>query len=193
MQALAAEIAPEFGGHYLPGFLSRREADKLFDALLARVQWRTERIVLFGRSVAVPRLVAWCGDPGINYRYSGADHPCAGWIDELAMLRERLAAAHGFPSALVLLNRYRDGADGMGWHTDDERGHGPWIASVTLGAPRRFLVRPLPGRPAVGLTLEHGSLLFMRGTLPHALPKTRRPTGERVNLTFRTWTGSSDA
>jgi alkylated DNA repair dioxygenase AlkB len=170
---------------YAPGFLAADEAEMLLAILLANADWRQERIRLFGRRVEVPRLVAWYGDPGINYRYSNLDHTCHGWLPELAAVRERLASDWGFTSTLVLLNRYRDGRDGMGWHTDDEPGHGAWLASISLGAARRFSMRADDGRGLVSLVLEPGSLLFMRGAVPHALPKSARPLGERVNLTFR--------
>jgi alkylated DNA repair dioxygenase AlkB len=170
---------------YVPGFLPADEAQTLLATLLASADWRQERIRLFGRAVEVPRLVAWHGDPGINYRYSGLDHVCHGWLPELAAVRDRLAGDWGFASTLVLLNRYRDGRDGMGWHTDDEPGHGAWLASISLGAARRFSMRADDGRGRVSLVLEPGSLLFMRGAVPHALPKSVRPLGERVNLSFR--------
>lgn len=180
-----AESSVDSGFRYVPGFLDRTDADALLDVLLGGIDWRTERIVMFGRAVAVPRLVAWCGDAGVNYRYSGLDHPCTGWVPALLPVRAQLAAQHGMVCALVLLNRYRHGHDGMGWHTDDEPGQGAWIASLSLGAARRFHMRPVAGGPAVTLELAHGSLLLMRGSTPHALPKTRRAQGERVNLSFR--------
>jgi alkylated DNA repair dioxygenase AlkB len=157
----------------------------LFFGLLDAVDWREERIRMFGRTVTVPRLVSWCGDAGLSYRYSGLEHRCAGWLPLLEPVRSRIARECGFASSMVLLNRYRDGGDSMGWHTDDEAGQGPWLASLSLGASRRFLLRPRSQLPAVRLDLGHGSLLLFRGAMPHALPKTARPIGERINLTFR--------
>jgi alkylated DNA repair dioxygenase AlkB len=177
---------------YRPRWLDPDAATALQIELRERVDWQRERLRLYGRDIEVPRLVAWFGDCGINYRYSGTDHECNGWLDTLDTLRRRLAQEEGLHCNLVLLNRYRDGNDYMGWHSDDERGHGRLIASVSLGAQRRFLVRP--ASPARGgavrqrsrpLDLEHGSLLVMDATLPHSLPRTRRPVAERINLTFR--------
>jgi alkylated DNA repair dioxygenase AlkB len=92
----------------------------------------------------------------------------------------------------VLLNLYRDGRDGMGWHADDEPELGPQpaIASLSLGATRRFRLRHRRRRDTgVTLDLAHGSLLLMAGATQrhyvHAVPKTARPVGERINLTFR--------
>lgn len=170
---------------YLPDFLAPGAAQRLFQTLRHDVQWRSEQLRLFGRTVTVPRLVAWCGEQGLNYRYAGVDHPCDGWWPCLVPLRDRLAHACGFHPTLVLLNRYRDGRDAMGWHTDDEPGQGEWFASLSLGATRRFRLRPDPDAPSIALSLAPGSLLLMRSAIPHALPRTARATGERINLTFR--------
>lgn len=173
------------GLDYRPDFLAPAEAARLLEQLLCKVPWREETLVLFGRPRQVPRLLAWYGDPGVNYRYSGADHLCEGWLPELAALRRRLQREVALHADLALLNRYRSGADYMGWHADDEAGHGVVVASLSLGARRRFLIRPSGSRTSLRLDLEHGSLLLFDGRLRHSLPRTRRPSGERVNLTFR--------
>jgi len=173
------------GLDYRPEFLARDEAAALHVELLAAAAWQQESLRLFGRQVAVPRLLAWYGDPGLNYRYSGADHPCDGWLPALEALRRRLQTALHLPFNFVLVNRYRHGADYMGWHRDDERGMGRWVASVSLGAPRRFLVRGEGEQRSHRLDLAAGSLLVMDGRLRHSLPRTRAAVGERINLTFR--------
>ncbi|MEE7548877.1 alpha-ketoglutarate-dependent dioxygenase AlkB, partial [Xanthomonas sp. Kuri4-1] len=114
------------------------------------------------------------------------------WPAALAALRAPLQAATGVAFNSVLANRYRDGRDAMGWHSDDEKelGPRPVIASLSLGAPRRFALRHRHD-PALRqvLTLGHGDLLLMEGDTQrnyrHALPRTARPVGERLNLTFR--------
>jgi alkylated DNA repair dioxygenase AlkB len=170
---------------YRPEFLAPEEAGELYRTLLHGVCWQQEWLQLYGRRTPVPRLLSWCGDEGVNYRYSGADHVCRGWLPELGELRRRLMVVLGISSNLVLMNRYRCGSDYMGWHADDERGLAAGVASVSLGAKRRFLLR-LPGcERSEGLDLDHGSLLVMDGTVHHALPRTRRAIGERISLTFR--------
>jgi alkylated DNA repair dioxygenase AlkB len=176
---------PASGWHYLPGFLPPAQAGELHQHLLDSVCWQREQLRLYGRHIEVPRLLTWCGDPGLNYRYSGTDHVCHGWLDVLQPLKDQLARHHGLVANLVLVNRYRHGGDYMGWHKDDERGHGRWVASVSLGARRRFLLRPPGTDRSVRLDLEPGSLLLMDSTWRHALPKTRRPVNERINLSFR--------
>ena len=174
------------------GWLEPPVADALMAGLLEQVPWEVHRIRLFGREVASPRLSCWIGDADAAYRYSGTRFQPRPWLPALAALRDRLASELARPFNSVLANRYRSGADAMGWHSDDERelGPGPLIASVSLGATRRFLLRHR-GDPAqrLALDLEQGSLLLMGGQTQrywkHALPRTARPVGERINLTFR--------
>ena len=175
-----------------PAAFVPEEAASLFDSLRAGIHWRQEEIVIFGQRRRVPRLVAWHGDAGASYRYSGTDHHPEPWIPALERVRARMRELSGTEFNAVLLNLYRDGRDGMGWHADDEPelGRDPVIASVSLGAPRRFCLRHRRQRELkLDLELPHGSLLVMAGPLQHhwvhALPKTRRPVGERINLTFR--------
>jgi alkylated DNA repair dioxygenase AlkB len=174
-----------------PAFLPV-EADELLLLLRTRIDWQQEDIVLFGERRRVPRLVAWHGDSGTAYTYSGTAHEPLPWTSELQRIRQRVEdlTAHCYNS--VLLNLYRDGRDGMGWHADDEPelGREPVIASVSLGATRRFKLRHRRSRIAAStLDLAHGDLLLMAGRTQHeyahAVPKTARPVGERVNLTFR--------
>ncbi len=181
--AKAASIAD--GLRYLPGYLAPRDADALFATLRDVLPWKQERIRLFGQQREVPRLVAWQGDAGLCYRYSGVDHAAEGWHPAVAALRERLAGEFRERFDFVLLNRYRNGGDSMGWHKDDEAMAGEFIASFSLGEPRRFLYRPAGRPPSEALTLEHGSLLLFDRRIPHALPKSRKARRERINLTFR--------
>ena len=175
-----------------PAWLAPAEADALLAGLLAGVPWSVHRIRLFGREVASPRLSCWIGDPEAHYRYSGTDFAPHAWPSALRPLRARLRTELGLDFNSVLANLYRDGRDRMGWHSDDEPelGPAPVIASLSLGAPRRFVLKHRRD-PALrlALVLPHGSLLLMRGATQrlyrHALPATARPLGARVNLTFR--------
>ena len=177
---------------YHPGCFATAEADRLFEEVNATTNWRQEMIWMYGREVPVPRLTAWVGDPGKTYTYSNIALQPAPWTSPLLEIKRRVehAAAATFNS--VLLNLYRSGADGVAWHSDDERelGRAPVIASVSLGATRRFQLRHRSDRAQRNeLDLQHGSLLLMRGDTQHVwehqVPKTAKPVGPRVNLTFR--------
>lgn len=175
---------------WAPRFWPPAQADRLLAALLDEPAWTRHRVRLFGREHLAPRLSAWHGDEGARYRYSGSRHDPQPWTPSLAGVRDRLSGTLGVAFNAVLANRYRDGADAMGWHRDDEAELGvqPVIASASFGASRRFLLRHREGR-GEALELGHGSLLVMAGDSQaqwrHALPRTARPVAERVNLTFR--------
>lgn len=175
-----------------PAAFTADEASALFAALRGGIDWRSEEVLIFGRRVPVPRQVAWHGDPGAHYLYSGTPHLPQPWTPALLRVRDRVTHLTGEAFNAVLLNLYRDGRDGMGWHADDEPelGRNPVIASVSLGATRRFCLRHRRRRELkLDLPLPHGSLLLMSGATQHhwvhALPKTRAAVGERINLTFR--------
>jgi alkylated DNA repair dioxygenase AlkB len=175
---------------YVPGFIA--DADEIHTQLLTQIDWREESILMFGKRVRVPRLCAWCGDAGVVYRYSHTTHRAEGWPGPVDSLRDRLRARLAIEFNFALANLYRDGNDAMGWHADDERelGDAPCIASLSFGAPRRFDLRARSGASRrVSLVLEPGSLLLMWGDSQrlwqHALPRTKHPVGQRVNLTFR--------
>ena len=155
--------------------------------------WEQRAIRIFGQEIPQPRLTAWYGDAAARYTYSGLAWEPRLWTPALLALRQRIETATGAHFNSVLLNHYRHGRDSMGWHADDEPelGPAPTIASLSLGATRRFRLRPRAGlgHPPFGLDLPSGSLLLMRGPTQqhwqHALPKTARPVAARLNLTFR--------
>ncbi len=175
---------------YQPTWLDDGEARSLAERLAANLHWEQRAIVLFGREVLQPRLIAWAGERA--YRYSGRSLEPRPFGPELATVRDRVAAATGLPFDHVLVNRYRDGNDSMGMHADDEPelGADPVVAAVSLGATRRFVIQPRKkktgGRRVIAL--EHGSLLIMGGSfqheLRHGIPRTAA-AGERISLTFR--------
>ena len=192
LQDLAANGAlPGAQLRYAPDWLPAERADELLATLRDAVPWETHRIRLFGRWVDSPRLSCWMGDAEAAYTYSGARFEPHPWPVALRELRRRLADELGCEFNSVLANRYRDGRDCMGWHSDNEASLGPEpvIASVSLGASRRFVLKHRQAAPKLELSLSHGSLLLMGGETQanyrHALPRTAKPVGERINLTFR--------
>jgi len=173
------------------GFLAPADAARNLASVLAEVAWTAGTIVMFGRRVREPRLSAWMGDRDAAYTYSGRALTPLPWTPTVAQLRDQVSAFVGHRFNSVLLNRYRDGNDAMGFHADDEPelGDAPVIASLSLGGRRRFLVRHRKDKTlGATLWLEHGSLLVMGGTTQedyrHALPRMKTAE-ERVNLTFR--------
>lgn len=176
----------------LARLFSLAEAQAWFEQLRTQIPWERHRLRLFGRELPAPRLSCWVGDPGAVYTYSRTRFEPRPWTDGLAQLRERMRRVCAAPFNAVLCNLYRDGRDAMGWHSDDEPelGPEPVVASLSVGAVRRFRLRHRHD-PAqrLELDLQPGSVLFMGGATQanyrHDLPRTSRPVGARINLTFR--------
>jgi alkylated DNA repair dioxygenase AlkB len=172
-----------------PDWLGAGEAWALFEALHAQLPWERHRITVYGRTLDAPRLSCWIGDAA--YTYSGTRFDPHPWPGALADVRARLERElrAGFNS--VLANLYRDGRDRLGFHRDNEPelGPEPVIASLSLGATRRFRLRNSASKASLGLDLTHGSLLVMSGATQrnyqHAVPDTARAVSPRINLTFR--------
>lgn len=172
---------------YHPAFFPQPEADELFATLRDTVPWGREGTP--GR--AYPRLTAWYADPGLTYSYSGITHTAVPWTPVLLAIKLQIEAAAGTTWNSLLLNLYRDGRDSIGFHADDEAelGPNPVIGSVSLGAERKFVLKHPAGGDRLEFRLPHGSLLVMGGTSQHhwrhGVPKTKKPVGPRINLTFR--------
>ena len=176
---------------YDPGWLSRAEADETLRALRDELAWEQREIVLFGRRILQPRLIAWAGELG--YRYSGQTLEPRAFTPAARLLLGRVRAQAGAPFNHVLANRYRSGDDSMGLHSDDEPelGPDPLVAIASLGTARRLVVKPRrkQDRDRHELSLGHGALLVMGGTCQrhyvHGVPRQSGIHGERISLTFR--------
>lgn len=188
-------ISLEDGGELLlfEGWLSPAEAARCLSELTIEIPWEQKEILIMGRRILQPRLVAWMGDREAVYTYSGVTNVPVAWTPRLAELRARVEEAAGVAFNSVLANLYRDEKDSMGMHADNEKelGTDPVIASLSLGAARRFQLRHAKRKSVAGLDLElgDGALLIMRGTTQrfwrHGVPKEKGARGARINLTFR--------
>ena len=172
---------------YDAAFFPPAEADTWLAWLRDNVPWRQESVQ--GRPL--PRLNAWFSDADLRYSYSGVSHLGSGWTPELAEIKRRVEATAGVPFNSLLLNRYRDGGDSIGFHTDAERelGPDPVVATLSFGSEREFVLKHKRTKETLTYRLGHGSLLVMGGTSQHhwlhAVPKTELVVGERISLTFR--------
>jgi alkylated DNA repair dioxygenase AlkB len=173
------------------GFVPAAETAACQGVLQEELSWEQREIVLFGRRVLQPRLIAWGGE--LPYRYSGQTLPPRPFSPALAALVQRVGARQGIPFNHVLANRYRDGTDSMGFHADDEPelGPDPQVATLSLGATRNLVVVPRRKRDGERrrYALEAGDLFVMGGTCQrhfhHGIPKDRKVMAERISLTFR--------
>lgn len=177
---------------YLPTFFDKKESDKIFKTLLETIEWKQEKIMMYGKELPLPRLSAWYGDNNKPYTYSGITLNPLPWTEELLIIKEKIETEAKVKFSSVLINRYRDGQDYVGWHTDAEKelGKNPIIGSVNFGATRKFQLRRIDDhKEKFELELKHGTFLVMRGTTQHywqhQVPRTAIKIGERLNLTFR--------
>jgi len=190
---------------YWPNFLSPELSKQWLEELKADVVWEHGSLKMYGKELPFPRLMAWYGEEGSRYRFSGKTYNPLPFTEIISTIKSTLELSirnnaeirellpkQGFNS--VLLNWYRDGKDSMSWHSDDESelGEFPVIASLSLGAERWFHFRNKPSYPKFKqkISLQSGSVLLMYGDsqrkFQHALPKTKLELGDRINLTFRT-------
>lgn len=166
-------------------FLNSQVADRYFVRLRAECAWE-QKPGLFGHMQ--PRLIASYGDNGLAYRYSGTVNKAIQWTPTLLEIKQRVEDIEGQYN-YCLLNLYRSGRDSMGWHADNEPEMGNVIGSLSLEATRKFRIKHNNTKETMSFAAGHGTLIIMAGTTQqfwkHEIPKTKKPVGERINLTYR--------
>jgi alkylated DNA repair dioxygenase AlkB len=177
---------------YYPQFFDKEQADIIYAELLQEIAWQQDNITIYGKTHPQPRLTALYGNEGKPYSYSNITMHPHPWNRLLQKIKYYIEARTEFQFTTVLLNQYRDGKDSNGWHADNEKelGTNPIIASLSFGSERVFQLKHNTITDAKkSITLEHGSLLLMKGSTQHfwkhQIPKTAKPIGTRINLTFR--------
>ena len=174
-------------------FFTNQESEKLHQNLIENIQWRQDKIKMFGKLIDQPRLTAFYGNTNKDYSYSGIVMKPIEWNEDLLFIRKRVEEAAKIQFTSLLLNYYRDGKDSMGWHSDDEKelGQNPVIGSVSFGQSRVFQMRHKIRKDIkkVDIALTNGSLLLMKGNTQHfwqhQIPKKSKILDSRINLTFR--------
>lgn len=173
------------------------QPERLYQYLLEKSPWQHDVVTLFGKTHVTNRQVVWMGDALSSYHYSGHTRHSVVWspsVLELKNLIEKKLAEYGVVTQFnaCLLNYYLTGEDGLGYHADNETelGYQPIIASVSLGAERKFVFKHRVTKDKVEIILENGQLIVMAGDTQqywvHSLPKTKKVKDGRINLTFRT-------
>jgi len=171
--------------------LNRQEATHYYDRLMETIAWKNDEAIIFGKRIITKRKVAWYGDNNFSYTYSNITRTALPWTSELLQLKQLAEKKTGAIFNSCLLNLYHNGDEGVAWHSDDEKalGKNAPIASISFGAERTFSFRHKRTKEARSVILETGSLLVMAGETQtnwlHALPKTKKVSKPRINLTFR--------
>ena len=177
---------------YYEQVLSLTEANRYFNLLLNTIEWKNDEVIIFGKQIVTKRKAAWYGDKPFEYTYSNTTKQALPWTQDLKELKALVEKETAETYNSCLLNLYHDGNEGMTWHSDNEnelKKNGT-IASLSLGADRKFSFKHKKIKQTVSLVLENGSLIVMKGVTQrywlHCLPQTKKVTEPRINLTFRT-------
>lgn len=178
--------------NYHNKILSGPDANHYFERLLKSIEWRPDEAVIFGKHIYTKRKVAWYADRPFKYTYSKTTKEALPWTPELLELKNLVENESCETFNSCLMNLYHTGEEGMAWHSDGEKDlkKNGAIASVSLGAERRFGFKHKHTGEKVMMILEHGSLMVMKGETQshwlHRLPPTKKVNDPRINLTFRT-------
>ncbi|AOA59265.1 alpha-ketoglutarate-dependent dioxygenase AlkB family protein [Acinetobacter larvae] len=177
--------------YYYGKILTASTAAQYLQCLLQQIAWQHDRAVIYGREHITARQVAWYGDQAFSYRYSGTEKVALAWITPLLELKQLVEQQCQSQFNACLLNLYANGSQGMAWHRDAETQlqAGAAIASLSLGAERKFSFKHRLSQQKVDLYLENGSLLLMAGATQqhwlHRLPPSQKISQPRLSLTFR--------
>lgn len=177
--------------NYYGKILTKEEADYFYLNLLEKIDWKNDEAIIFGKKILTKRKVAWHGDKDFNYTYSKSTKTALPWSEDLYFLKNKIEEKTGEKFNSCLLNLYHDGSEGMAYHSDAEKDlkKNGTIASLTLGAERKFSFKHKTSGERIDLFLEHGSLLIMKDETQtnwlHRLPPTKKIRTPRINLTFR--------
>lgn len=172
--------------------LDKKQCTFYYDQLLKTIHFKNDEAILFGKKIITKRKVAWYGTSEFSYTYSKVTKTANIFTKELLALKELVEKESGETYNSCLLNLYHSGEEGMAYHSDGEKmlKKNGAIASLSLGAARKFSFKHKENKQRVDVILENGSLLVMKkGTQAnwlHRLPPTKKVHLARINLTFRT-------
>jgi len=192
-QVIPLQLSPDRQSEitFWPSWLGSTAADDLLAIAIDQVAWRQDNIHIAGKSIPIPRLQNWYGDPTTSYTYSRIKLQAVAFPPWMEILRRRVERQTGNCFNRTLVNYYLDGQDSVDWHADDEfeLGPEPIIASVSLGQERAFLLRHKTTKERLKINLPHGSLMMMGPGIQehwhHSVAKDKNVVGPRINFTFR--------
>lgn len=198
-------LIDNFNVYYCPNFLDKRKADKYFNILENELKYNSKeesKVKIFGKEFYIPRSQVAYGDQGTHYSFAGTKVNAKSWDDKnilctvLKNIKHKVEIFTGKKFNFVLINRYKDGNQYIGYHSDDEKelGKDPTIVGISLGAERDFMFKPRKFIPEnissnFEINLGHGSLVSMNPPTNdfwyHSVPKRAAITKPRISLTFR--------
>ena len=178
--------------HYYGKIFTEEQSEIYYVKLLNEINWQHDVVKIFGKEIITKRKVAFLGDEGISYKYSGKTKIAEKWLKFILEIKSTVEQISGEKFNACLLNYYHNGSEAMSWHSDNEKEilkHSA-IASVSFGAERKFGFKHNFSKEEISLMLENGSLLIMKDKTQiywkHKLYTNAKITLPRINLTFRT-------
>lgn len=178
--------------HYYGKIFTVEQSEIYYVKLLNEIKWQHDVVKIFGKEITTKRKVAFLGDEGISYKYSGKTKIAEKWLKFILEIKSTVEQISGEKFNACLLNYYHNGTEAMSWHSDNEKEilkHSA-IASVSFGAERKFGFKHNFSKEEISLMLENGSLLIMKDETQiywkHKLYTNVKITEPRINLTFRT-------
>lgn len=172
--------------------LNLNDCSFYYEKLMNSINWKNDEAIIFGKKIITKRKVAWYGESEFSYKYSGVTKTANIFTKELLELKSIIEKETQETYNSCLLNLYHSGEEGMAYHSDGEKmlKKNGAIASLSLGATRKFSFKHKENKQRIDIVLENGSLLVMKsGTQTnwlHRLPPTKKVKTPRINLTFRT-------
>ncbi len=182
-----------FDGHVCHhGFaFNKATSQAYFNKLIKTIPWKRDELIIYGKHIITARKIAWFGNSDYEYSYGNTLKKALPWTEDLLEIKRTIESKSGVLFNSCLLNLYHSGNEGMSWHQDNEKelGENPVIASLSLGASRKFSFKHKTTNRRIDLILESGSLILMKGQTQanwrHSLPKNKKVSHARINLTFR--------
>lgn len=178
--------------HYYGKIFTEEQSEIYYVKLLNEINWQHDVVKIFGKEIITKRKVAFLGDEGISYKYSGKNKIAEKWLKFILEIKSTVEQISGEKFNACLLNYYHNGTEAMSWHSDNEKEilkHSA-IASVSFGAERKFGFKHNFTKEEISLMLENGSLLIMKDETQiywkHKLYTNAKIIEPRINLTFRT-------
>jgi len=175
---------------YIKNFIQKEKAKELFDELKEKVPWVHGIYNMFGKPVKTPRVLYAMRDKDVDITNSYKVTGSMEWLESVELVKNEIEKVSGKTIIYAQLNYYRDGNEYIGPHTDSEVQNEDIIASISLGATRKFVLSKISDKTQKHtMELEDGSLLIMNENAAkkhykHALPKMKN-VGPRINITFR--------
>jgi alkylated DNA repair dioxygenase AlkB len=171
--------------------ISEEKSQLYFEQLKQSINWQNDVVKMYGKTIECKRQTAWMGEDYFEYTYSGIVKRAELFTPLIIEIKNHIETVCQEKFNSCLLNYYKDGDEGMSWHSDNEKTMGaePVIASLSFGAARKFSFKHNESKEKIDLLLQNGSLIIMQGQTQeywkHCLPQSSKIKSARINLSFR--------